>query len=593
MKKELQDTEVTVCSCDSTDTSKRSRTILSLKNNLSSPNEQSDGDNLSDILENIEDVEKQYYDEKKASASPFASQNANTNMMNSKLNNHTGTKRKIGTMVPFSSHVVIRSPSLKRQKRIKTNSNEVAHNLQLAVQESEEHSEEHSRTVFDEYCSGTATQLDEDWGGSTQTCSEFVQSTSPESNHEGVSLVKHEVKDEKNHPSASSLPLFFSGDSRHANCVKMKFSSFLDLCKVIKVHPNSTTVNIAKQPTKTDTLINPARTDSALKPAEPGLPPNRTTTESTPLEPTMKAVVEKPKFSIHGMAFYLAQLPLLEQPFFDGVYKQIHERLKKVLNILLGGEHILKKFHLDRECTVKEKTLSEQKVTPIKQKVTNIEQKITNIEQKVTIPILAANLWLSPDNNNLQTESSCHFDAHRNLLCVIKGKKTVLLYKPGTPPKSKHLVHITETHRMNHTLQQGMPNPSPSIHQSDVTTPKPTSDGSARPSASSDSRDNQEEVCVVAEVCAGDYLYIPEGWYHQVVSDPNTVALNIWLPGFVDTVLSRVQKTCPLKFQSGLLAFVGRALLAESLSSCSTKVKRQDFLQAMLGLSSEDDYLSC
>jgi ribosomal protein L16 Arg81 hydroxylase len=28
---------------------------------------------------------------------------------------------------------------------------------------------------------------------------------------------------------------------------------------------------------------------------------------------------------------------------------------------------------------------------------------------------------------------------------------------------------------------------------------------------------------------AGEMLYIPEGWWHYVVSEPNTLAVNFWL----------------------------------------------------------------
>ena len=32
----------------------------------------------------------------------------------------------------------------------------------------------------------------------------------------------------------------------------------------------------------------------------------------------------------------------------------------------------------------------------------------------------------------------------------------------------------------------------------------------------------------VAEVCAGDVLYIPRGWWHYVVSEPRSLMTNVW-----------------------------------------------------------------
>ena len=36
------------------------------------------------------------------------------------------------------------------------------------------------------------------------------------------------------------------------------------------------------------------------------------------------------------------------------------------------------------------------------------------------------------------------------------------------------------------------------------------------------------EPCWQAEVCAGDALYIPAGWWHEVLTPRCTLALNFW-----------------------------------------------------------------
>lgn len=114
-------------------------------------------------------------------------------------------------------------------------------------------------------------------------------------------------------------------------------------------------------------------------------------------------------------------------------------------------------------------------------------------------PTHHVNLWLS----GTATATNCHYDANHNLLFVIRGHKTVLLWPPSaTPALAPRHIHATNP---NHStlgmeeLQEG-----------------------ARLAATGGVR---------VRACAGDVLYIPEGYWHQVESGAGTFAANVWFPG--------------------------------------------------------------
>lgn len=87
-------------------------------------------------------------------------------------------------------------------------------------------------------------------------------------------------------------------------------------------------------------------------------------------------------------------------------------------------------------------------------------------------------------------KSGYHFDSYHNLLCVMNGKKTVRLMEPGAPVRTQSLFsecynHATKTPRRSYKLV----------------------------------------------VKKGQSLFIPEGWWHKVDSDENTVAVSFWWNG--------------------------------------------------------------
>ncbi|XP_012569801.1 lysine-specific demethylase JMJ31 isoform X2 [Cicer arietinum] len=121
-------------------------------------------------------------------------------------------------------------------------------------------------------------------------------------------------------------------------------------------------------------------------------------------------------------------------------------------------------------------------------------------------PILGAkelsciNLWM----NNAQARSSTHYDPHHNLLCIVSGRKQVVLWPPSASPSLYPMPIYGEA--SNHS-SVALENPDYSFY----------------PRAECSMEFGQK-----VELEAGDALFIPEGWFHQVDSDDLTIAINFW-----------------------------------------------------------------
>lgn len=100
-------------------------------------------------------------------------------------------------------------------------------------------------------------------------------------------------------------------------------------------------------------------------------------------------------------------------------------------------------------------------------------------------------LWL---NRGQRVRSQLHYDGYDNVLCCMRGCKTLVLLPPRDAAR-KH-VHPCPAHSL-------------SPNQAD---PDPEALRSGRS----------------LELRAGDCLYIPAGWWHQVDSEPDTLAISYW-----------------------------------------------------------------
>ncbi|KAL8055108.1 hypothetical protein ABFS82_04G034400 [Erythranthe guttata] len=119
------------------------------------------------------------------------------------------------------------------------------------------------------------------------------------------------------------------------------------------------------------------------------------------------------------------------------------------------------------------------------------------LEGKVLASI---NLWM----NSSRTRSSTHYDPHHNLLCIISGHKQVVLWPPSACSSLYPLPLYGEA--SNHSA-----------------IPLGNINFSLYPRAKS-----MEEYSQKVTLYAGDALFIPEGWFHQVDSGDITIAVNFW-----------------------------------------------------------------
>eukprot|EP00268_Persea_americana_P032769 TRINITY_DN3232_c0_g1_i19.p1 TRINITY_DN3232_c0_g1~~TRINITY_DN3232_c0_g1_i19.p1 ORF type:complete len:538 (-),score=102.32 TRINITY_DN3232_c0_g1_i19:332-1945(-) len=117
-----------------------------------------------------------------------------------------------------------------------------------------------------------------------------------------------------------------------------------------------------------------------------------------------------------------------------------------------------------------------------------------------TKPLASINLWM----NSAQSRSSTHYDPHHNLLCIISGCKQVVLW----PPSASSFLYPMPIYgeASNHSAVD-IEHPDVSMH-----------------SRAKHSMDYSQKIILHA----GDALYIPEGWFHQVDSEDLTIAVNFW-----------------------------------------------------------------
>ncbi|GLI65195.1 hypothetical protein VaNZ11_008657 [Volvox africanus] len=112
------------------------------------------------------------------------------------------------------------------------------------------------------------------------------------------------------------------------------------------------------------------------------------------------------------------------------------------------------------------------------------------------------NLWMCGGS----VRSSLHYDLHHNLLVLVSGRKVVTV----VPPYLTHCVYPM-------TLTGDASNHS----QVPFADPQPAARHPAYLAAMA--------AAAVAELRAGDALFLPEGWWHQVDSGPETtIAINYW-----------------------------------------------------------------
>ncbi|KAK9823201.1 hypothetical protein WJX72_001067 [[Myrmecia] bisecta] len=132
---------------------------------------------------------------------------------------------------------------------------------------------------------------------------------------------------------------------------------------------------------------------------------------------------------------------------------------------------------------------------------------LTALQQDVGMPpclkgqaVSHVNLWMSTSG----ARSSLHNDPYQNLLCVVRGRKAVTLFSPAMTPWLYPMPIWGES--PNHSAVNFA---APDLQQ--------------HPLYAQALLGKQ-----VAVLEAGDALFIPEGWWHQIDSAGVTMAVNFW-----------------------------------------------------------------
>ena len=130
--------------------------------------------------------------------------------------------------------------------------------------------------------------------------------------------------------------------------------------------------------------------------------------------------------------------------------------------------------------------------------------------------ITKVNVWASRS----KTKSKLHYDFYENFLQVKQGRKTVYLWPPT-----------------DNIIKSGSSNYELTSHEGEIdysNFEKWASKNQQFLSKNSHKkakfeflkRNSDLQWCILEP---GETVYIPEGWWHLVISEPNTLAVNYWL----------------------------------------------------------------
>mmetsp|Transcript_27273 Transcript_27273/g.76962 ORF Transcript_27273/g.76962 Transcript_27273/m.76962 type:complete len:528 (+) Transcript_27273:264-1847(+) len=135
------------------------------------------------------------------------------------------------------------------------------------------------------------------------------------------------------------------------------------------------------------------------------------------------------------------------------------------------------------------------------------EQPLTGLLKDISVPeplrqrtITACNLWM----NSEPAQSSTHYDPYHNLLCLVTGHKTAVMHSP------KHTAALYPEAAFGEACNHSKVDFScPDLERFPLYYEAKGHELQAR-------------------IQAGDALFIPEGWWHQIGSEEGTIAVNFW-----------------------------------------------------------------
>jgi lysine-specific demethylase 8 len=154
------------------------------------------------------------------------------------------------------------------------------------------------------------------------------------------------------------------------------------------------------------------------------------------------------------------------------------------------------------QCTV----FSSNKDTPVDiDKVSINDLQLPKELREFQLDYEQINIWL----NLQESRSSLHYDSYNNFLVVNHGSKIVTMIPPSYTDHLKPYP-IISTSSANHSFMS---------HNEVVSL--------------------TNIIKYDIELSSGDVLFIPEGWWHTVLSARCTYAVNIWIPGNISLFIQR------------------------------------------------------
>lgn len=144
----------------------------------------------------------------------------------------------------------------------------------------------------------------------------------------------------------------------------------------------------------------------------------------------------------------------------------------------------------------------------------------------------AINLWIGDERST----SSLHKDHFENMYAVISGEKIFTLFPPTDIAFLCEKKFITRKYAINSDVVLDTKDKrikKRDIHISDINLPSDTltwiSDNPDRPMQTLLANDSYKYTHpITCTVRAGEVLYIPAMWYHQVTQNQLTIAVNFW-----------------------------------------------------------------
>lgn len=153
------------------------------------------------------------------------------------------------------------------------------------------------------------------------------------------------------------------------------------------------------------------------------------------------------------------------------------------------------------------------------------------------------NIWA----NTKASFSSLHYDANHNILVVAQGKKTLYLLPPSVTEHLEPFSAFLES--PNHSNLNSTQFQAIFSSKSDI---------------------SSFSSLIRVEVSAGEAVFIPEGWWHAVESNDQTVAFNFWFLSPLQRFLTSNTHMMPYVLRATAHA-LGSAKQSEVLGSSSSR----------------------